>query len=86
MDPKKIKEMQEIFLQFQKTISETVSSPNNEICVTFNGNIEITQLVIDKNVPENLLNQLLIETINKGIKNTSVKIQGALVTVQKMNN
>ena len=83
MKPQQIKEAQEKFLQLQKNIQETVTSLNGEITVVFDGNVQITKLVIANNIDTSVLEPLLTETINRGIKNVSIKIQNAMKLLQQ---
>ncbi len=83
MNPQQIKEAQEKFLQLQKNIQETVTSLNGEITVVFDGNVQITKLVIANNIDTSVLEPLLTETINRGIKNVSIKIQNAMKLLQQ---
>jgi DNA-binding protein YbaB len=78
MNQQKIKEIQQQFMEFQKSISETTVSQNQEVSVVINGNIEIVSLTYDNTLSPQRLNELLIETINKGIKTTSLKVSDAL--------
>jgi len=81
MTQQQIKEIENKFLEMQSQINETVISNNGEVIVVFNGNIQITNLSINGNVEQ--LNALLIETINKGIKQVSEKIKANMLLIQQ---
>ena len=83
MTPQQIKEIQEKFLQMQKQIQETITSANNEITVVFDGNVQITNLVITSDKSIEQLNPLLIETLNKGIKQVSERIKNTMLLLQQ---
>lgn len=83
MNPQKIKEAQEKFMQLQKNIQETVTSTNGEIVATFDGNVQITKLSIADGLQPSTIQPLLIETINKGIKSVSEKIKAAMMALQR---
>jgi Uncharacterized protein conserved in bacteria len=83
MTPQQIKEIQEKFLQMQKQIQETVISANNEITVVFDGNVQITNLVIASHKNIEQLQPLLIETLNKGIKQVSERIKNTMLLLQQ---
>ncbi|MBY0482585.1 MAG: YbaB/EbfC family nucleoid-associated protein [Chitinophagaceae bacterium] len=83
MLPQQLKEAKEKFLQLQKNIQETVTSAKGEITVVFDGNAQITKLVILNDIDNTILEPLLVETINRGIKNVSIKIQNVMVQMQQ---
>ncbi|MBC7886540.1 MAG: hypothetical protein H7Z13_01525, partial [Ferruginibacter sp.] len=51
MDQQKIQSFQDKFLEFQQNLIETVSSENDEIKVTVNGRMEITDLKMNASQP-----------------------------------
>ncbi|MES1221523.1 MAG: YbaB/EbfC family nucleoid-associated protein [Bacteroidota bacterium] len=73
-----LKEIKQQFSDIQNKIVETIHSKNSEVEITINGNIQITELKIKKDLPPNLLESLLKETINTGIKTVSEKITSAI--------
>jgi DNA-binding protein YbaB len=81
MDSQKMQEIQEKFKLMQLQIQEMVASNNGEVIVVFNGNMQITSLSINGNAAQ--LNALLIETINKGIKQVSEKIKNNMLLIQQ---
>ena len=83
MNPQQLTEAQQKFFEFQKNLTETVVSPNNEITISFNGLLEVTSLVIDPSLQQEAVTPLLISAFNRGIKNTSQKIQAAVQELQK---
>jgi len=87
MDTPKLNKAQETFMQLQKNIHETVISPYREIKVSFNGDLQITELVIANGTEFSHLELLLTESINKCIINVSEKIKNAmLISQQHMQN
>jgi DNA-binding protein YbaB len=82
MNPK-IKEAQEKFITFQKNLRETVISENNEISVTLDGDVQITSLKIASGIDLDILENLLINTINNGIKSISRRMQERLMLLQQ---
>jgi DNA-binding protein YbaB len=82
MNPK-IKEAQEKFITFQKNLRETVISENNEISVTLDGDVQITSLKIAPGIDLDILENLLINTINNGIKSISRRMQERLMLLQQ---
>lgn len=83
MNPQEIKEMQNKFLQYQQSIIEKVTSANNEVGVTMNGSVEVTEIDYNENLSKSELNTLLIPTINQCIKNVSEKIKQGVMAIQQ---
>jgi DNA-binding protein YbaB len=83
MTQQQIKEVQEKFLQMQSQIQETVVSGNGDITVVFDGNVQITNLIVTSNKSIEQLQPVLVETINKGIKLVSEKIRNAMLLLQQ---
>lgn len=82
MTPQQIKDTQEKFIFLQQQVQEEVSSPENDVKVAFNGNVQIVSLEIpcNKNIEE--IKPVLIETINTGIKRVSERIKTIMMTLQ----
>ena len=83
MNQEKIIELQKKFVEIRNAISEKSVSENGDVSVTFNGNLEITSLQFNSQMKYETVNPILISTINKGIKQTSAKIQQAMQALQK---
>jgi DNA-binding protein YbaB len=83
MTPQQIKEVQEKFLLLQSQIQETVVSGEGEIKAVFNGNVQLVELEFLSNKSLEQLKPELIETINRGIKTVSEKIQSIMKTIQQ---
>lgn len=81
MNTQKINFFQQKLLDRQKAISETTTSSNGEVQVSFNGSIEITELIINANMSDEETKRILIETINQGIKQTTLKINEVVKTL-----
>lgn len=82
MTPQQIKDTQEKFIFLQQQVQEEVSSPENDVKVAFNGNVQIVSLEIPGNKSIEEIKPVLIETINTGIKRISERIKTIMMTLQ----
>lgn len=79
-----IKNIQNAFLERQQLLQVTsLSDCNSENKVTFNGKLEIIDLKIDTSLLTNELKGEIILLINKGIRETSIKVNAIMVDLQK---
>ena len=88
MNPQRLAEFQQKLTHYQQTLSETIKSPNYEVVVIFNGAIEIIQLQINVSSTDPLYNKLLVDTINKGIKTVSLKVNEGvkIISLEMISN
>jgi len=82
MTSQQIKDIQEKFVQLQQQIKEVVLSPEKDIKVILDGNVQIIDIEIISNKNIEQLKPALIETINIGIKSVSEKIKTIMIALQ----
>lgn len=82
MNSLNLNSVQNRFIQLQNSIEETITSPNGEISVTFNGKVQITELTIKNTTPSNL-ESILAETINAGLNNVSTRLKNVMLLLQQ---
>ena len=83
MNIQKTKKTEYVFLSLQNNIIETLVSPNWEIAVTINGNVQIIEMKILDDISLTAIEPLLVETISiGGIVTVSEKIRTAMIVPQ----
>jgi DNA-binding protein YbaB len=86
MNSVKQQQLQTQWATEQKNIRETIESPNKEISITINGNVEIISLKIQDNLHPEILESLLISFLNLGIKSVSLKAQQEVAQFRKKHD
>lgn len=74
--------IQAVIAQIQQSVSETVTSPKNEVSVTVNGNAQITELHIHADLPAAALEPILIQSINECLVTVSQTMQRRILSLQ----
>ncbi|WP_028298593.1 YbaB/EbfC family nucleoid-associated protein [Olivibacter sitiensis] len=80
MYTEKIQAVQNKLAALQKNISETTSDTANDISITLNGQLQVTALVINKQLSIEEVELKLPQLINSTIIKVSAKVQEALKT------